>query len=139
MKRNLIDAKMLASVHHRGQVDKSGVDYIKHPLAVMEMLPYEPPELRIVAVLHDIVEDTDMTLAGLRERGYSDVVVDAVDAISRRESEPYSGYIDRLEKNPLAVQVKIADLKHNLSPARSKTVDESLLRRYMYALGRLTE
>lgn len=71
----------------------------------------------IVGVLHDIVEDTDITLSGLRKMGYSDYIVDAIDALTRRdpEVESYDEYLYRVSLYPLAVRVKIADVGHNLA------------------------
>lgn len=116
------DAIRLANEHHGGQQDKAGLPYILHPLRAMGhfVLPEESDE-RIVAVLHDIVEDTTITLAILHYRGYSDLVVDAIDAISRRPDETYDQYMQRLSNNPLAVRVKLADLADNLDPRRRST------------------
>lgn len=117
------DAIMLATLAHRGQKDKAGLPYILHPLRVMSsfVLPEEDNE-RIVAVLHDVVEDTNTTMETL-VRNYSSVIVEAIDAISRRKKqlETYEAYIERVALNPLATRVKWADLLDNLDTRRHST------------------
>ena len=101
----------VAKEAHKNQKDKGGNPYINHPIKVAEML--ETEDERAVAFLHDIVEDTDITLEHLREYGFPDVILDAVDAMTKKPYEGYDGYIERLSKNKLAVKVKIADMTHN--------------------------
>ncbi|MBO6164123.1 MAG: bifunctional (p)ppGpp synthetase/guanosine-3',5'-bis(diphosphate) 3'-pyrophosphohydrolase, partial [Lachnospiraceae bacterium] len=96
---------------HAGQMDKGGLPYVFHPFHVAEQMDDEISTT--VALLHDIVEDTPMTLDELRAADYPPEVVEAIDALSRRESERYMDYVDRLKKNPLAKKVKLADLAHN--------------------------
>src|SRR5215216_3018494 len=93
----LEDAIELALKAHRGQVDRGGQPYILHPLRIMTKLDTNTE--RIIGVLHDVVEDTDITLDDLRQMGYPDAVVDAVDALSRREGETYAAFIQRLKPN----------------------------------------
>ena len=102
--------RFVEEVHH-GQYDKLGVPYVLHPVAVAEQMTTEKEIL--VALLHDVVEDTSVTLDDLRDRGYSDEVVAAVDILTRRSGEPYSTYIERVSTNELARRVKLADLRHN--------------------------
>jgi (p)ppGpp synthase/HD superfamily hydrolase len=102
---------------HHGQLDKSGKAYILHPLAVM--LRMDTDEERIVAVLHDVVEDTPITVADLLHDGYPPEIVEAVDLLSRRHNQTYSEYIQALAGNRIALKVKIADLIHNLDPSRA--------------------
>ena len=83
--------RFVEEVHH-GQYDKLGVPYVLHPVAVAEHMTTENEIL--VALLHDVVEDTSVTLDDLRDRGYSDEVVAAVDILTRRSGEPYSTYIE---------------------------------------------
>ena len=120
------EAIRLATKLHEGQKDRCGEPYIEHPMAVLNMVlpqliasnldlgivPSNVDE-QIVAVLHDVIEDTPMTLEALKELGYSDAVVEAIDAISKRRTETYWEYIDRVKVNPVARKVKLADLKHN--------------------------
>jgi (p)ppGpp synthase/HD superfamily hydrolase len=112
---------------HCGCVDKAGDPYILHPLTVM--LRFREPEARIVAVLHDAVEDSDMTLDDLKQEGFSGRVVDAVDALTRRDGESYEEFIIRLRPNSLARRVKLADLEHNMDLRRIESVTERDLER----------
>ena len=123
---------------HHGQYDKIGAPYILHPVFVADQMDTEAAT--IVALLHDAVEDTSITLDDLRNRGYSDKIVVAIDALTRRTNETYSAYIERLSNNKLARRVKIADLQHNLDPERTKMLDNiSLQNRYRNALQKLTD
>jgi len=126
-------AIVLATKYHFGQLDKSGLPYILHPIAVMSRVG--TMEEKIVAILHDIVEDTQMTLDELRADpvGFTDEIIDAVDAISRRgKEESTDQYYKRLLTNKLAIIVKIADLEHNMSMPRLLTIREKDLRRVRY-------
>ena len=97
---------------HRGQQDKAGKPYILHPLRVMNMGKTE--EEMICGVLHDVIEDTDLTLENLRQEGYTEEIVNAVDAISRRDGECYDDFIERIATNHLATRVKLNDLIDNM-------------------------
>jgi fructose-1,6-bisphosphatase/inositol monophosphatase family enzyme len=115
----LARAIVIATEAHAGvgKPDKGGAPYILHPLRVMERM--ERPEERIVAVLHDIVEDTPVTLDDLRRESFSAEIVEAVDALTRRKVETdYMDFIRRAGRNPLAKAVKIADLRDNLDLSR---------------------
>ena len=111
-------AYKIAQESHKGAVDKGGHDYILHPVAVASMV-CENDE-KIVALLHDVIEDSDMTLENLREYGFPEKIISAVDAISKRREESRKFYLHRLKSNPLARIVKIADLKHNCDLSRIK-------------------
>lgn len=112
----LDDAILLAAQAHHGKKDKLNRPYILHVLRVMLML--ESDEERIVGVLHDVVEESDVSLDRLRELGYSERVVKALDLLTRRkDQESYEGYISRLKVDPLAVSVKRADLVDHLAPS----------------------
>jgi len=122
--------KMAAMAHYM-QVDKSGRPYILHPLAVMNKM--ETDAEKIVAVLHDIIEDTPLTLLELKHEGeFSDEIIEAVDAITKRENESSNDYYKRLMLNPLAVTVKIGDIEHNMSPDRLLSIKEKDLKRIQY-------
>lgn len=108
----------IAAEAHAGQQDKAGESYILHPLRVMQRVGTN--EERIVAVLHDIVEDTSWTLQQLANEGFSSAVVDAVDALTRRENETYEDFVVRAGKNALARPVKLADLADNMELTRIK-------------------
>lgn len=138
----LEDAIALAVSSHRGQRDLEGRPYILHPLRVMaSFTDPEDDEARIAAVLHDIVEDTDMTPAQLLNEGYPQVCVDAIIALSRREGEEYAEYIERVAANPLARRVKLADLQDNLDLTRKSTqmLPWAQRKRYLDALNCLVE
>jgi (p)ppGpp synthase/HD superfamily hydrolase len=114
---NLLErAILLAAQAHQGQVDKNGTPYILHPLRVMFRLTEETD--RVIAVLHDVVEDTDWTLDRLRAEGFPEEVVEAVDCLTRREGESYDDFVARAAANPIARRVKQADLEDNMDPKR---------------------
>lgn len=105
-------AIQIAAVAHAGQVDKAGKPYILHVLRVMQAVSTD--EQRVVAVLHDVVEDCpDWGFDRLGEHGFSGAVLEAVDALTRRRNEPYETYILRVKDNPIARAVKLADLTDN--------------------------
>lgn len=125
MKLSLLDqAVILATQAHAGQTSQDGEPYIVHPLRVM--LELKDEDARIVAVLHDVVEDTAVNLADLEAEGFPRDVILAVEAISRKWDEPYETYMARVALNPLAVQVKLHDLMDNwrlldtLAPERAE-------------------
>jgi len=101
----------IAAAAHAGQLDKSGAPYILHPLRVM--LRLNSPEERMVAVLHDVVEDTKVTLDDLRAEGFSPEVLRAVDAVTKREGETYEDFVARAGADPIGRRVKLADLEDN--------------------------
>jgi (p)ppGpp synthase/HD superfamily hydrolase len=104
----------IAEKAHAGQTDKAGQPYIGHPMRVMKSVGTD--EERIVAVLHDVVEDSDWTLDMLLNEGFSATVVDAVDALTKRAGEDYDReFIPRAGRLPLARRVKLADLDDNLA------------------------
>jgi GTP diphosphokinase / guanosine-3',5'-bis(diphosphate) 3'-diphosphatase len=113
---DLTRAIALAEHAHRGQVDKAGKPYIEHPLRVMQGM--DSDMARIVAVLHDAVEDSALTLEQLLEAGFDTDIVTAIDAITKRPGEAYDMYLERVMANPIALQVKIADMSDNLNIAR---------------------
>ena len=108
----------LAKAAHKGQKDKAGNDYILHPIYVAGQM--ETDAEKSVAYLHDVVEDTDVTFKHLRGMGFSDEIVEAVEAITKRKGELYDEYIKRVSCNPLARKVKLADMKHNSDISRFK-------------------
>ena len=114
----LEQAIALATAAHSGEVDKAGAPYILHPLRVM--LAMQSDKQRIVAVLHDVVEDCGVSLKWLRQMGFSKKVVRAVDALTRREDEKddYEAFVRRAARNRTARAVKLADLRDNLDISR---------------------
>lgn len=112
----LADAVALAFAVHEGQVDKAGRPYVDHVLRVM--LRVQGDEARMAAVLHDVLEDSEVTVVDLYEHGCPMPVVHAVVALTRQPGEPLAGYLERVASDPLAVQVKWADLADNGDPER---------------------
>lgn len=107
----------IATKAHATQLDKGGKPYIEHPLRVMKNV--NTTEEKIVAILHDVIEDShDITLDNLIELGFSENVVAAIDAISKRSGEKYSHYLQRVIKEPIALTVKIADMTDNMDLSR---------------------
>jgi len=123
MTQTLEDAILLAVNAHTGQKDKIGKDYVLHPLWVMNHI--EGEKLKIVAVLHDVVEDTNVTLENLLNMGYSTEIVNAIDAITKRPGESRYSYLDRVMSNDLAFKVKNVDILHNTSTDRMRLLPES--------------
>lgn len=117
---------------HKGQVDKSGVAYITHPLAVAAQL--DSLELKTIALLHDTIEDTDVTAEYLIKRGIPKELVEVVQLLTKPENEEYESYLKRVRKNPMAKAVKLADLAHNTSPERASGLNEK--RRAKYELAK---
>lgn len=117
----LQDAITLARQAHDGQVDKAGRPYIEHPLRVMNAV--EGDELRMIAVLHDVLEDTPVTADDLLAAGCPRHVVTAVQALSRAPDEQLEHYLRRVAANPLALRVKRADIADNSDPDRLRLLD----------------
>lgn len=114
-------ARALATVAHAGQVDKVGEPYIKHPARIAWHIRKEgySDEVEAVAWLHDVVEDTPITLSDLRDvYGFAPAVVEAVDAITKRKGEKFEAYYERVKANPVALVVKWHDVADNADPAR---------------------
>ena len=112
-------AMEIARKAHAGQVDKGGTPYINHPIAVSKKVLEE--DAKIVALLHDVVEDTDITLDDLKAEGFPEHILKAIDAITRRPCEMVHEYIARVKANSLACEVKKADLTHNMDISRIPT------------------
>ena len=106
----------LAAEAHEGQSDKAGAPCILHPLRMM--LKLDTSEERIAAMLHDVVEDSGWTLARLRAEGFSETVLGAIDAVTRRPDEGYENYMSRASSHPVGRRVKLADLEDNSDLSR---------------------
>jgi len=106
----------LAKTHHAGVFDKGGHPYIEHPLRLMENMDTNIEKM--VAVMHDLVEDTHITIAYLRTAGFSEKVLSALDCVTNRDNEDYESFIERIAQNPLATKVKLADLEDNMDLSR---------------------
>ena len=123
---------------HKNQVDKSGMPYVFHPFHVAEQMTDEATT--IVALLHDVVEDTDYTLEDLAAEGFGKDVLEAVALMTHEDDVPYLDYVAKLKDNPIARAVKLADLAHNSDLSRIGEVDEETrerLEKYQKAIALL--
>lgn len=136
---NLLEKAIRIAVEaHDGQKDKAGEAYILHPLRVMLAMTCD--EERIVAVLHDVLEDTSITADILRAVGFSTTVVEAVQSVSRRSNESYNEFIERAKMNSIGLRVKLADLRDNCDLSRLKEItpkDIERLEKYKQAIANL--
>ena len=126
----------LALKIHTGQVDKAGKPYILHPLRLM--LNFSSDDEMITALMHDVVEDGDITLADLENLGFSKNVVSAIDCLTKRDNESYEAFIKRINQNPLAKKIKIEDLKDNMDLTRLDYIsdkDIARVKKYHKALS----
>ena len=134
-------AKAIATSVHEGQVDKAGKPYIEHPMRVMNM--GKTVEEKIAGFLHDVVEDSDWTFEMLEKEGIPKDVMDALRCVTKlSEDEDYDHFIERVKTNPLAVKVKLNDLKDNMDITRLGEVTEkdlAILNKYIRAYRQLTE
>ena len=121
-------ALKIATEAHKGQVDKAGIPYINHPLTVASLVDTE--EEKIVALLHDTIEDTNITEQDLLNYGFSNKIVKAVKLLTHNKNVPYMDYIAKIKDNELARKVKIADLTHNSDLSRLKGITEKDKKRY---------
>jgi (p)ppGpp synthase/HD superfamily hydrolase len=121
MKPTLTDAIILATKAHKDQFDKIGEPYILHPIRVM--LSLSSPIERIVAILHDVLEDTDITDKDLFLYGYSEKIIDAIKSVSKVDGEKYFDFIKRCCENKIGINVKRADISDNMSPIRLYKLD----------------
>lgn len=112
---------------YKGQKDKAGEAYILHPLRVMAKMVNS--DEKAVALLHDVIEDSDYTADDLRKEGIPANVIDAVLALTKEEGESYEFFIERVLKNKLASKVKIADIEDNINVLRLKSLKDSDLQR----------
>ena len=125
---------------HKGQIRKDGSPYILHPLRLMMAVQTEAE--KIVAVLHDVVEDTDFTLAQIQQRGFSREVVEALKLVTHDPEQTYDEYISDIARNPIATAVKLADLKDNsnfFEIPELKAKDFERLEKYHRAYKRLAK
>ena len=123
---------------HKNQVDKSGMPYVFHPFHVAEQMTDEATT--IVALLHDVVEDTDYTLEDLAAEGFGKDLLEAVALMTHEDDVPYLDYVAKLKDNPIARAVKLADLAHNSDLSRIGEVDEETrerLEKYQKAIALL--
>ena len=108
---------------HKDQVDKTGMPYVFHPFHLAEQMDTE--DAVCVALLHDTVEDTDISFEDLINEGFNDSIINALKLLTHNDDTPYLEYVTRIKENPLARKVKLADLRHNSDLTRiDLTVDK---------------
>lgn len=133
-------ALRLATRAHKGQIDKAGKPYILHPIRVAQRCNTDTE--RIVALLHDVIEDTEITPNNLYSAGFSKTIVDAVLSVTRRNNESYFKFIERCSLNPIGRIVKIHDLEDNMDITRLDSLaerDVKRLNKYLKAYRYLTK
>ena len=137
----LLDKAVLISVtKHQGQRDKIGCAYFQHPMRIAMRCTTD--DEKIVAVLHDTIEDTDVTPEYLLSEGFPQYIVDAILSVSKRDGESYDDFVARAKKNPIGRVVKIHDLEDNLDVMRLDEVSPDMAARftkYLKALRFLKE
>ena len=121
-------ALQIANNAHEGQVDKGGLPYILHPLHVASFFT---GDRKIIAILHDVVEDSAVTMVDLEGYGFSDRVCRGVFNLTRQHGETYDEYIQGVAKNPDSVAIKLRDLEHNMDITRLSAIDEGCWARLM--------
>lgn len=127
-------ALQIAIQAHREQKDKSGREYIMHPIRVAERC--KDPRAKIVALLHDTIEDTGVTAEYLHSEGFPDEIINGVLSMTKQEGESYEDFVRRAAKNPIGKEVKIADLEDNMDIRRLQKITEddvARLRKYLRA------
>lgn len=133
--KNLLDKAIQIAVNsHSGQTSDNGEPYILHPMRMM--LQFDIEEERIVAILHDTIEKTHVDYGFLKDAGFCEEVLFAVDSLTRKPDENYDNYIQRVSKNKLATKIKVIDLLDNISSLRreSKKMNASNYLKYQKAL-----
>ena len=137
---NTKKAMKLCFEAHKEQTDKAGLPYVFHPFHVAEQMPDE--KTTIVALLHDVIEDTHYTLQDIRDMGFDEDVLEALALMTHDKDVPYMEYVAGIKGNPIARTVKLADLRHNSDLSRLDETDETALERiekYRAAMELLTE
>ena len=127
-------ALKIAIQAHKEQKDKSGREYIMHPIRVAERC--KDPRAKVVALLHDTIEDTSVTAEYLRSEGFTDEIINGVLSVTKREGETYDDFVRRAAENAIGREVKIADLEDNMDIRRLKEITEddvARLRKYLRA------
>lgn len=133
-------AMRIAFEAHKDQTDKNGMPYIYHPIHLAEQMSDELTTC--VALLHDVIEDTDMTFEQLEAAGFGAEIIAALKLMTHDEDVPYMDYVAEIKKNAIATKVKLADLKHNSDLSRLDYVDEKAIIRaekYRKAIDLLTD
>lgn len=138
--KNTKKALKLCFEAHKNQTDKSGMPYVFHPFHLAEQMQTE--ETTIVALLHDLIEDTNYTIEDLTSMGFDKNITDAIALMTHADDVAYMDYVREIKNNPIAKAVKLADLKHNSDLTRLDAIDEKALNRrekYLKAIAILEE
>src|ERR1700722_11730123 len=138
MQQLLEQAIAIALLNHSGRTDKGGNPYILHPLRVM--MHMDTIEEQIIAVLHDVIEDTDITIDYLVNSGFPASILRAIDLLTKKQNQSYPAYILAIRESPITIKVKLADLKDNLDQTRLKEItnaDRLRIRKYKQAIKTL--
>jgi len=129
----------IALTAHTGQLDKGGEPYILHPLRLFFSLKGQ--DEKIIALLHDVIEDSDITLNQLENDGFPESITKRVFILTRQHHQTYEEYIETVKQDTVATSVKLADLEDNMDRTRLKTLtpkDEERLKKYEWAYHFLT-
>ncbi|MGM9852869.1 MAG: GTP pyrophosphokinase [Muribaculaceae bacterium] len=126
--RLLDKAAMICVTKHAGQRDKMGCAYFQHPMRVA--MRCHTDEEKMVALLHDTIEDTDVNAEYLLAEGFPQEIVDGVLSVTKREGENYQDFVARAKKNPIGRIVKLHDLEDNLDVFRLDTLTPDMAARY---------
>lgn len=124
---NNTTALIIAREAHKNQIDKASDPYINHPIFVASLVDSE--DEKVVALLHDVLEDTDYTIELLRQKGLTAKQEEALMLLTHKDTNDYFAYVSKIKNNPLAKVVKMADLRHNMDLGRLKTVTEKDIKR----------
>lgn len=114
---------------HKDQVDKTGMPYVYHPFIVAEGVEDDGEYAVCAALLHDVVEDSEITLDDLRAEGFPNEVIEAVGLLTHDDSVPYVQYLYAIKDNSIAKAVKLSDLSHNMNTDRLDKIDDKALKR----------
>lgn len=112
---------------HKEQVDKSGLPYVFHPVHLAEQMNDE--DSTVVALLHDVVEDSEYMLKDIRAMGFAENILEAIALMTHEPGVDYFDYVRRIRNHPIACKVKLADLRHNSDLSRLDVVDQKALER----------
>ena len=121
-------AAVICVTKHAGQLDKMGCAYFQHPMRVA--MRCKSDEEKMVALLHDTIEDTDVTPEYLLAEGFPQAIVDGVLSVTKREGEGYEEFVARAKRNPIGRTVKLHDLEDNLDISRITELDAGMMERY---------
>lgn len=113
---------------HKDQIDKTGLPYVFHPFYLATQM--EDEYTTVIALLHDVIEDTSYTLLDLKNMGYPKDIIDALECLTHQKNIPYIDYIQKIKTNSYATIVKLADLKHNSDLNRLDIINDNDLQRY---------